>query len=83
MCASACAFPGHLLDDGLVGAVVLTQQDAAGELWGIVLVQAVQQRHVQVALPRKLAVHKRTELERGREGVGEGKERERQTEARG
>lgn len=55
----------HLLDDSLVGAVVLTQQNAAGVFCGVVLVQPVQQRHVQVTLPCKFAVHKRTQLEEG------------------
>ena len=56
---------GHLLDDGLVGTVVLTEQDATGELLRVVLVQAVQQGHVQVTLPCKLTVHKGTQLGRG------------------
>lgn len=52
----------HLLDDGLVGAVVLAQQDATGVLGRVVLVQPVEQRHVQVSLARKLTVDKRAEL---------------------
>lgn len=54
----------HLLDDCLMGAVVFTQQDPAGVLGGIVLVQPVQQGHMKVPLPCKLAVHKWTELQR-------------------
>lgn len=36
----------HLLDDCLMGAVVFTQQDPAGVLGGIVLIQPVQQGHM-------------------------------------
>lgn len=53
----------HLLDDCLMGAVVFAQHDPAGVLGGVMLVQPVQKRHVQIPLPRKLAVHKRTELQ--------------------
>lgn len=70
MCLHVCLSSGravwkssHLLDDCLMGAVVFTQQDPAGVLGWVMLVQAVQQRHVQIPLPRKLTVHKRTELE--------------------
>lgn len=52
----------HLLDDSLVGAVVLTQENATRVFCGIVLIQPVQQRHVQIALPCKFAVHKWTQL---------------------
>lgn len=34
---------GALPDDGLMGAVVLTQHDAAGVLCGVVLIQTIQQ----------------------------------------
>lgn len=54
----------HLLDDCLMRAVVFTQQDPAWVLRGIVLVEPVQQGHMEVSLPCKLAVHKRTELQR-------------------
>lgn len=53
----------HLLDDSFMGAVVLTQKDATGEFWGVVLIQPVQQGHVQVPLPSKLTVHKWTQLQ--------------------
>lgn len=46
-----------------MGAVVLTQKDATGEFRGVVLIQPVQQGHVQVTLPSKLAVHKWTQLQ--------------------
>lgn len=45
-----------------MGAIVLTQQDPAGELGGVVLVQPVEQGNVQVSLPGKFTVDKRTEL---------------------
>lgn len=53
----------HLLDDSFMGAVVLTKENTTGEFRGVVLIQSIQQGHVQVALPCKLAVHKWTELE--------------------
>lgn len=46
-----------------MGAVVLTKENTTGEFRGVVLIQSIQQGHVQVALPCKLAVHKWTELE--------------------
>lgn len=52
-----------LLDDGLVGAIVLAQQDATGVLGRVVLIQPVEQRHVQVSLACKLTVDKRAELQ--------------------
>jgi hypothetical protein len=59
-----------------VGAVVLTEQDATGEFLRVVLVQAVQQGHVQVTLPRKLTVHKGTQLRRGEGDIDRERERE-------
>lgn len=53
----------HLLDDSFMGAVVLTQEDATGEFPWVVLIQSVQQWHVQVTFPCKLTVHKWTELQ--------------------
>lgn len=71
----------HLLDDSFVGAVVLAQEDATWVFRGVVLIQPVQQWHMQVALPCKLTVHKWTELQsegcrmererNGRKGVGD------------
>lgn len=45
-----------------MGAIVLTEQDPARELGRVVLVEPVEQGNVEVSLPGKFTVDKRTEL---------------------
>ena len=44
---------GGVLHDGLVGAVVLTQEDLARMLGGVEIVETLQEGDVEVALPGK------------------------------